>query len=136
MIELIAGAGVVVFAVYAGFNIAYLSSMRRLSGNAAAFLQNNKEGLQAVIADTKETMENVRKISGDVSDVTQDIRRLSAAVAEIEQDVERLRAYVKNDFAPAAGASIAGLRAGIKTGVVTLVKNLQEERGDDHERRA
>jgi hypothetical protein len=43
--------------------------------------------------------------------------------------------YVRNGLGPAAGANIAGLKAGITTGVVTLVKSLKEGRSDDHEGR-
>jgi hypothetical protein len=41
--------------------------------------------------------------------------------------------YMRKGLGPAAGANLAGLKAGTATGVVTLVKNLKEGRSDDHE---
>jgi len=49
--------------------------------------------------------------------------------------IRYLNEYVRKGFGPAAGANIAGLKAGITTGVVTLVKSLKKGRSDDHEGR-
>jgi hypothetical protein len=40
-----------------------------------------------------------------------------------------LYGYLKNGLGPVAGAKIAGLRAGITTGVATLVKNIKKKEG-------
>jgi hypothetical protein len=43
--------------------------------------------------------------------------------------------YMRKSLGPAAGANIAGVKAGTTAGVVTLVKDLKEGRSDDHEGR-
>jgi len=44
-----------------------------------------------------------------------------------EKSIRGLNEHVRNGLGPAAGATIAGLKAGITTGVLTLVKSLKKE---------
>jgi hypothetical protein len=55
-------------------------------------------------------------------------------MAGLERGMGSLYGYLKNSLRPVAGARIAGLRAGISTGVATLMKNINEKRRDSHER--
>jgi hypothetical protein len=54
-------------------------------------------------------------------------------MAGLERGMGSLYGYLKNSFRPVAGARIAGIRAGISTGVSTLVRNIKEKRRDNHE---
>ena len=56
---------------------------------------------------------------------------LNAALAVFRDTIENVR----KGLGPAAGANIAGLKAGTTAGVATLVKSLKEGRSDDHEGR-
>ena len=135
MIEIILGIGVAAFMVHAGFNIAYILSMKRTSVRAREFLTNTEGNLNAALSELKSALENIRKITGNINAVTEDVRQITDTVASLEKGVHDLYGYLKEGLGPSAGANIAGLKAGIKTGVVTLVKNLQQERSDDHEGR-
>ncbi len=135
MIEIILGIGVAAFIVHAGFNIAYILSMKRTSVRAREFLANTEGNLNAALSELKSALENIKKITGNINAVTEDVRQITDTVMSLEKGVHDLYGYLKEGLGPAAGANIAGLKAGIKTGVVTLVKNLQQERSDDHERR-
>jgi hypothetical protein len=81
----------------------------------------------------KGTLENMHKITANVSGITQDVRDIADTVVSVEKGIQNFYGKVKDEFAAAAEANVAGLKAGIATGVVTLVRNLKERRNDDHE---
>ncbi len=135
MTDIILGAGVATFIVYTAFHISYVLSIKRTSERMGQFFQNIEGNLNASLAELKDTLGNLKTITGNVSVVTEEIKQITDTVARVEKSVRRLYDYVREGFGPAAGANIAGFKAGIKTGVVTLVKNLHEGRSGDHEGR-
>lgn len=134
MHDILLGVGVAAFVVYAIINSIYIMSMKRMSERVERFLGNIEGDLTATLAELKGTLENTRKVTGDVRAVTADVREITDAVVSLERGVHELYKQVQDGVASAAGANLAGLKAGIKTGVVTLVRNMQQERSDDHER--
>jgi hypothetical protein len=68
-------------------------------------------------------------------DYAEGVRQISSTRPRLGKSILYLNEYVRKGLGPAAGANIAGLKAGITTGVVTLVKSLKEGRSDDHEGR-
>lgn len=135
MLEIILGIGVATFIMYTIFNVTYVLSKRRTSESMASFFRNTEGNLNAALAELKETLENLKKITSDVSAVTGDVKQISSSVARAERNIRGVYDHMKEGLGSAAGANIAGLKAGIATGVVTLVKNMREGRSDDHERR-
>ena len=125
--------GVVAFVIYAAFSISLLMDLRRTSNALRAFLANTDGNLNATLEELKSTLENTNKITANVSGITQDIREIADTVVSVEKGIQHFYGKVKDDVAAAAEANIAGLRAGIATGVVTLVRSLKERRSDDHE---
>jgi uncharacterized protein YoxC len=134
MLEIILGIGVATFIVYTTFNVAYILSKKRMSDSMMSFLKNTEGNLNAALAELKETLENLKKITSDVNAVTGDVKQISSSVARVERNIRGVYGHMKEGLGSAAGANIAGLKAGIKTGVVTLVKNMRQGRSDDHER--
>jgi uncharacterized protein YoxC len=134
MTEIILGIGVGVFVVYAVFNIIYLMSMKKSSEKVSAFLANTEDNVNAALVELKGTLENLQKVIGDIKAVTADVRQISDTVASMEKGMRGAYQYVKEGLGSAAGANIAGLKAGITIGVATLMKSMQEGRRDDHER--
>jgi hypothetical protein len=134
MLEIILGIGVATFFVYTIFNVTYVLSKRRMSESMASFFRSTEGNLNAALAELKETLENLKKITSDVSAVTGDVKHISSSVARVERNIRGVYDHMKEGLGSAAGANIAGLKAGITTGVVTLVKNMREGRSDDHER--
>lgn len=134
MTEILLGVGVATFVVYAAFNIMYLMSMKRTSERVGSFLANTENSVNASLAELKATLQSMRKISDDIGAVTADVREISDTVTSLERDVRGVYEYAKESLGSAAGANMAGLKAGITTGVATLVKSMQEGRRDDHER--
>ena len=134
MIELILGIGVGAFVVYAAFNIAYLMSLRRTSESVREFLRNTEGDVSDTLRELRSALEKIRGITGNVHAVTEDVREISETVVSLERSVQDLYRSLKEGVGSAAEANIAGLKAGISTGVATLVKNLQQGRSDDHDR--
>jgi uncharacterized protein YoxC len=127
--------GVVTFIIYAAFSISYIIELQRTSNTLRAFLKNTEGNLNATLTELKSTLENMKKITANVSGITQDVRDIADTVVSLEKGVQTLYGKVKDEVATAAEANIAGLKAGITTGVATLVRSLQERRSDDNERR-
>jgi len=134
MIEIILGIGVATFIVYTVFNVTYILSMRRTSDSMTAFFRNTENNLNTTLAELRGTLENMKKITGDVSAVTEDVKQISDTVAGVERNMRGLYDHIKEGLGSAAGANIAGLKAGITTGVATLVKSMQKGRREYHER--
>jgi uncharacterized protein YoxC len=134
MNEIFLGIGVATFVVYAAFNVVYLMSMKKTNESVSAFLKNTESNVNAALVELRGTLENLRKVSGDIGAVTEDVKQISNSVASVERSIRGLYDYAKEGLGSAAGASIAGLKAGITTGVATLVKSMQDGRREDHER--
>ena len=134
MTDYILAAGVGAFIVYTVFNINYLMSMKRTSERVNEFVRNTEGNVNTTLQELSGTLENLRKISGNVSAVTEDVRQISNSVASLEKSMRESLVYLRDSLGSAAEANIAGLKAGITTGVATLVRNLHEGRRDEHER--
>jgi uncharacterized protein YoxC len=134
MIEIILGIGIAAFVIYAVFSIFYLMSMKKTSDSVSAFLKNTESEVNATLVELRGTLENFRKISGDIGAVTSDVKQISYTAASVERSIRRVYDYTKEGLGSAAGANIAGLKAGMTTGVATLVKSMKERRREYHER--
>ncbi len=134
MNEIFLGIGVATFVVYAVFNIVYLMSMKKTNDSLTSFLKNTETNVNTALVELRGTLENLRKISGDIGAVTEDVKQISYSVASVERSIRGLYDQMKEGLGSAAGASIAGLKAGITIGVATLVKSMQEGRREGHER--
>ena len=133
MIQAILFIGVAAFIVYAAFGISYFLDLRRTSNALRKFLMNTEGNLNAALIELKDTLENMNQITANVSGITQDVRDITDTVMSVEKGIQNFYGKVKNEFAASAEANVAGLKAGIATGVVTLVRNMRERRSDDHE---
>ena len=129
MIEIILGIGVAAFLIYAAYFIVWVRSMMRMNAMIDGFINRTEGNINATLIELKATLENTRKITGDVGDVMDEVRQISRTVASVDKGLKNLYGYVRDGLGPATGANLAGLKAGIKTGVITLVKNLREKEG-------
>ncbi len=129
MIEIILGIGVAAFIIYAIYFIVSMRSLMRVNATIDGFINRTEGNINATLTELKVTLENIRKITGDVGAVTEEVRQISHTVASVDKGLQHLYGYVRDGLGPVAEANLAGLKAGIKTGVVTLVKNLREKEG-------
>ena len=129
MIEIILGIGVAAFLIYAAYFIIWVRSMMRMNATIDGFINRTEGNINATLIELKATLENLQKITGDVGAVTEEVRQISHTVASLDKGLKEVYGFVRDGLGPAAEANLAGLKAGIKTGVVTLVKNLREKEG-------
>jgi uncharacterized protein YoxC len=134
MNEVLANTGVVIFILYALVSIAYQVNAYRAAAALRQFVTLSSRDTLAVLAELRAALENFRKISDNVTVVTEDVREITSSVADLQQEVRTLYRVIKDTAGVEARADLAGLKAGIRTGVVTLVKGIKEERRDEHER--
>lgn len=128
MIEILLAIGVATFIVYTVFNVRYIMSMRRTSCSMTDFFRNTEGNLNAALTELKGTLEILNKVMGDVGAVTADVKQISNSVASVERNLRGMYDQFKEGLGSAAGANIAGLKAGLRTGVVTLVKSMKDGR--------
>lgn len=134
MTDIILMVGVAVFTVFAAFHIAYILSVRSTARRLDAFLRDAEGRLHAALDGLTDALANAERVSSDVRSVTADVRELSGTLVAIEREVRDLYQGARETVGAAAEANLAGLKAGIRTGVATLVRNMQKEGSDDHER--
>lgn len=121
--------GVIVFIIYAAVNIFYIIDLRRTSVAARELIKNTGENLNPALVELRGTLENIRNITDGLGILTRDVRLVADSAAALEKGLKKLWEYYKDDVETAVNANIAGLKAGVKTGVVTLVRNLKERKG-------
>jgi hypothetical protein len=136
MHETLVDVGIIVFIIYALISMAYLVTAWRTSIAARDFLKNTQGNLNGSLIELQGTLQNLKKITSDIGTATDDVRRITDTVSNIEKNIRYLYQYFRYRLAMNAGANLAGLQAGVKTGFATLVKTLKKGRSDNHEGRA
>jgi uncharacterized protein YoxC len=127
--------GVVVFIVFAIVSIVYQVNSYRTATVLRRFIRRSSEDMRNALAELRVTLENFRKITDNVNAVTEDVREITKSVADLQHDVRTLYSFIRETVGGAVKADFAGLKAGVKTGMATLVKNLRTERSDHDERK-
>jgi len=127
--------GVVVFIVFAVVSIAYQVNNFRAATALRQFIRQSSGEIQNVLVELRVTLENFRKITDNVHVVTEDVREIANLVADLQRDIRTLYSFIRETVGGTVKADIAGLKAGVKTGMAALVKNLREERSDRDERK-
>jgi hypothetical protein len=120
--------GLVVFIIYAMFNIAYLIEMRRTSIALRQLVRRTEENLHPALTALRGILEDIGKTTYTISALTESIREAAETVATLEKNLSDLYEYYKKNLGEAARANMAGLKAGVKAGVVTLLKDLNDRK--------
>ena len=128
MNEALVNIGIVVFVIYAGFNISNIIEMRRTSSALRQFIKRTEENLHPALTALRGILEDIGKTTYNIAVLTQSLRGVAETVARVEKTVNGLYEYYKEGLGEAARANIAGLRAGVKAGVVTLLKDLNNRK--------
>lgn len=135
MNDMLMNIGMVVFIVFAIVSIAYQLNTYRAATALRQFICQSSGDMQTVLAELRASLENFRKITDNINVVTEDVREITNSVADLQRNVGTLYSFIRETVGGTVKADIAGLKAGVKTGMATLVKNLREERNDHDERR-
>jgi len=135
MNDMLMNIGVVVFIVFAIVSIVYQVNNYRAAAALRQFISQSSGDMQKVLVELRVSLENFRKITDNINVVTEDVREITNSVADLQRDVGTMYSFIRATVGGTVKADIAGLKAGVKTGMATLVKNLREERSDHDERR-
>lgn len=117
--------GLITFIVYAVFNILYLIDLRKTSTAMRQFLAKTDANLDPALLELRSALADIRKLANDISEVIEKIRTAATTIVAVEKTIEHLYGYYREGFSQSAH----GVKAGLKAGVVTLVKNLKRKKG-------
>jgi len=124
MNEIVLTTGVVVFVVYAVFHIAYLVEMRRTSAALRRFIAKTDDNIQPALSALRNIFEDIGKATENVAVLTERARDLTERMAAVERTVSDLYGQYKDAAGEAARAQAAGLKAGVRAGMASLLKTL------------
>jgi hypothetical protein len=128
MNETLLSIGIVVFIVYAVFSIVNTIEMRRTSIALRQLIVRSEEDLRPALAALRGILEDIGTTTDNVAVLTQSLRGVADTAARVEHTVNGLYEYYRESLGEAARANIAGLKAGVKAGVVTLLKDLNDRK--------
>lgn len=128
MNEALVNIGIVVFIIYAAFNIASIIEMRRTNIALRQLIKRTEENLHPALTALRSILEDIGKATYNMAALTRSLRELAETVARVENTVNGLYEYYKEGLGEAARANMAGLKAGVKAGVVTLLKDLNDRK--------
>ena len=128
MNETLFNIGTVVFIIYAAFNIANLIEMRRTSIALRQLIKRSEENLHPALTALRGVLEGIGKTTDNVAVLTQSLRGVAETVTRVENTVNGLYDYYQESVSKSARANIAALKAGVRAGVTTLLKDLNERK--------
>ncbi len=128
MHEILLAIGVVAFVVYAAFSIAHIIELRRASIALRQFIARTEENLHPSLAAVRVILEDIRETADDVAGLAKSVREAADTAKRIEQGVQGLYEYYLEGMGETARANMAGLKAGVKAGMITLLKDLSEKK--------
>lgn len=110
-----------------GFLIYASVEIRRAANTLKEFLKNAEERINPVLEEAEQTLKSIRKVSDDMGTATENVRNFSGAMHEIVDNVRTLSGIV-SDLREGLSLRVLGVKAGIKTALNVLIKELGERR--------
>ena len=129
MNQILLTIGLITFIVFAIFNIIYLIDLRKTSVALRQFIIKTDQNINPALEELRRTLADVRKITGELSAVAEKLRSAVGAVITVEKGIQSLYTYYKSGVGQATSSSISGIKAGVKAGVINLIKNLKHKEG-------
>ena len=125
--EIILAIGVTAFIIYAAFNIFYLMELRRTSFAVRQLVEKAEENIHPTLAALRRALEDIGTVTDNVAELSKSLREAADAVTAAEKRIKALYLAYEDGISEAARANIAGVQAGIKAGVGTLLKGLKSK---------
>jgi uncharacterized protein YoxC len=114
--------------VLAGFVVYAVLALKKTLDSVKKFIETTENSLVPAVEEIQLTLRSVRKITDDTGAVTEDVKVLSASVREMGDSVKRINSVV-NTALCASTSQVAGLKAGLKAGLVYFLKNMLSKDG-------
>ncbi len=127
-IEFLLTVAVITFVIYAFFNISYLIEMRRTSVAMRQLITKTGENLHPTLSAVRSIFDNFKTIADNAAVLSKSLRDAAEALTVAQNAITDIYQSYAVNLGQKANANIAGLKAGIKTGVVTLFNNLKDKK--------
>ncbi|MDA8424156.1 MAG: hypothetical protein M0Z89_12555 [Nitrospiraceae bacterium] len=127
--EIILAIGVTAFIIYAAFNIFYVMELRRTSFAVRQLVEKAGENIHPTLVALRRALEDIGTVTDNVAELSKSLREAADAVTAAEKRIKALYLAYEDGISEAARANIAGVQAGIKAGVGTLLKGLKSKEG-------
>lgn len=117
-----------VILITSAFLILVLIELRRTSKRLNDFLEVTEKDFAPAVAEFKPTIENLKFITGDVRSVTDRVRGMSESLSSTSENIRSISRTISG-MENEASATIAGLKAGLKTSLMVFIKNISRKGG-------
>jgi uncharacterized protein YoxC len=109
--------------VTAGFTVSLIIELKKTIRNANELLRTTESILKPTLEELQQTLSSLRNVSEDINEVTTDVKTLSNSVRDVGLNIRSVSNLIENVVSTTA-ITASGLRAGVKTGLEFLLKNL------------
>ena len=120
--------GIIAFIIFAAVSVVFLIITIRSGAELQRTIKSTAEDLDSALVEFRATLAVVRKVADGAAAVTGNVRDLTDTAVYLERGARQLYENYLDDLGVAAGANIAGLKAGVKTGVLTLFRNISDRK--------
>lgn len=107
----------------AGFLIALLIELIKLTRSFTGFLKTTGESTKTTLEELQEALKSIRSVSDDIQDVTGDMKTFSGAVKDVGQNIQQINSIVEK-ITSSAFLEASSLKVGIRTAFAVLSGNL------------
>ncbi|MGB9714907.1 MAG: DUF948 domain-containing protein [Thermodesulfovibrionales bacterium] len=109
--------------VTAGFLVALLIDLIKLTRSLTAFLKTTEESIKETLNDLHEAIKSIKTVSDNIQDVTGDVKTFSRAIRDAGENVQRINTMVEK-IKSSALIEASSLKVGLKTAFAVLTSNL------------
>jgi hypothetical protein len=120
--------GIIAFIIFAAVSVAFLIITIRSGAELQRTIKSTAEDLDSALVEFRATLAVVRKVADGAAAVTGNVRDLTDTAVYLERGARQLYENYLDDLGVAASANIAGLKAGVKTGILTLFRNISDRK--------
>jgi len=128
VVELLLAIGVVAFIVFALFHIFYIIEVRKTSFATRQLLARAEENLHPTLSAIRHIFEDIKTITDNAAALSKSLRDAADAMSTAQNTIKDLYRSYEENLDKSVRANVSGLKAGIKTGVVTLFNNLKDKK--------
>ncbi|NWF52817.1 MAG: DUF948 domain-containing protein [Nitrospirae bacterium] len=109
--------------VTAGFLVALLIKLIKLTHSLTAFLKTTGESTKIALDELHEALKSIKSVSDNIHDVTGDVKTFSGAIRDVGENVHRINSMVEK-IRSSALVEVSSLKVGFKTAFAVLLSNL------------
>jgi hypothetical protein len=128
VVELLLAIGVVSFILFAFFNIFYIIEMRKTSWAMRQLIERAEGNLHPALAAMRYVFEDIKTITNNAVALSKSLREAAEALTAAQNSIKDIYQSYEENLDKSVRANVSGLKAGIKTGVVTLLSNLKDKK--------